>query len=1570
MKTTATLVILICLSVFTAFGQQPQKFPKNQVSQESDDWPTSRKYSKKDLKKYNEVLEKRAIAYEINKINQANNSAVVLSPVGTCNIITCGGFGLGDTTPDSSWGGFKFAPDGSTYAANVKYSCWHDVGTVDYSEGQYISYSNTDANIDTPGIISPSPDGGGFAIFSYKNESIDQDLTVLPNTNYTVCFEIAVMPRYSNNSGNFSEYEPNLMFGIGSGGTVISDPLTYTHNDLTPHTASEFPASLSTATTGPFQNPGGWTEIDPFWETICITFKSDASGTVNVFYTTGNPGKSIVVVDGLRLSLEGYAVPPTFTSTVENTKAVIVCDSKKVDLDDYISSTGPSGSVLTWSTNSDPLVVADHLSDSNITPPGTYFAFYYNHAEDCASPVAQLDLIVSDFNAKIVSHTDIDCEGDSTGSISATGIDGTPPYQYSIDGGSNYQNDGTFTGLVSGNYTITVMDANGCSLEASITLDDIDTEDPSITAPDDYTIEGCDTTVITSLIYSETSVEITLAELQAAEALDGTASDDVAIDTITYIDETTSSTSCATEVKRTFTVTDKCGNSSSDVQLISIVDTTAPSFVETLPSDIDVECDAVPTAAILTATDNCDANVNVIFNETREDGNCDYNYILTRTWTVTDDCGNENKHNQTITVTDTSSPTFTAPGDIEIFTDADCAYDATVAVTGDVTDEADNCSTGLDATFVDTIVDGSCEGTYVITRTWSLSDNCGNPADDQVQTITVSDNTAPTFTAPSDIEIFTDADCAYDATVAVTGDVTDEADNCSTGLDATFVDTIVDGSCEGTYVITRTWSLSDNCGNPADDQVQTITVSDNTAPTFTAPSYIEIFTDADCAYDATVAVTGDVTDEADNCSAGLDATYTDSISDGPCEGTYAIIRTWSLVDDCGNAAVDQLQTIVVSDNIKPTFSAPGDIEIFTDADCAYDATVAVTGDVTDEADNCSTGLDATFVDTIVDGSCEGTYVITRTWSLSDNCGNPADDQVQTITVSDNTAPTFTAPGDIEIFTDADCAYDAAVAVTGDVTDEADNCSTGLDATFVDTIIDGSCEGTYVITRTWSLSDNCGNPADDQVQTITVSDNTAPTFTAPGDIEIFTDADCAYDATVAVTGDVTDEADNCSTGLDATFVDTIVDGSCEGTYVITRTWSLSDNCGNPADDQVQTITVSDNTAPTFTAPGDIEIFTDADCAYDATVAVTGDVTDEADNCSTGLDATFVDTIVDGSCEGTYVITRTWSLSDNCGNPADDQVQTITVSDNTAPTFTAPSDIEIFTDADCAYDATVAVTGDVTDEADNCSTGLDATFVDTIVDGSCEGTYVITRTWSLSDNCGNPADDQVQTITVSDNTAPTFTAPGDIEIFTDADCAYDAAVAVTGDVTDEADNCSTGLDATFVDTIVDGSCEGTYVITRTWSLSDNCGNPADDQVQTITVSDNTAPTFTAPGDIEIFTDADCAYDATVAVTGDVTDEADNCSTGLDATFVDTIVDGSCEGTYVITRTWSLSDNCGNPADDQVQTITVSDNTAPTFTAPGDIEIFTDADCAYDATVAVTGDVTDEADNCSTGYGCYFR
>jgi hypothetical protein len=180
---------------------------------------------------------------------------------------------------------------------------------------------------------------------------------------------------------------------------------------------------------------------------------------------------------------------------------------------------------------------------------------------------------------------------------------------------------------------------------------------------------------------------------------------------------------------------------------------------------------------------------------------------------------------------------------------------------------------------------------------------------------------------------------------------------------------------------------------------------------------------------------------------------------------------------------------------------------------------------------------------------------------------------------------------------------------------------------------------------------------------------------------------------------------------------------------------------------------------------------------------------------------------------------------------------TVGDNTNPTFTVPEDIMINKDENCNYDANIETTGDVTDEADNCNNSLDAVFADLESPGSCDGETILTRTWTLTDDCGNSTV-KVQTITIKDNTPPTFTVPADITIYKDNNCNHNASVAVTGDVTDEDDNCDNTLNAVYSDVTNPGSCIGNEIITRTWSLTDDCENSTV-KVQTIFVLDTTRP-----------------------------------------------------------------------------------------------------------------------------------
>ncbi len=60
----------------------------------------------------------------------------------------------------------------------------------------------------------------------------------------------------------------------------------------------------------------------------------------------------------------------------------------------------------------------------------------------------------------------------ANGSITITASGGTNPYEYSSDGGVNYQISNTLTGLMGGTYDVFVVDANGCTTSQSVMLED------------------------------------------------------------------------------------------------------------------------------------------------------------------------------------------------------------------------------------------------------------------------------------------------------------------------------------------------------------------------------------------------------------------------------------------------------------------------------------------------------------------------------------------------------------------------------------------------------------------------------------------------------------------------------------------------------------------------------------------------------------------------------------------------------------------------------------------------------------------------------------------------------------------------------------------------------------------------------------------------------------------------------------------------------------------------------------------------------------------------------------------
>lgn len=455
-----------------------------------------------------------------------------------------------------------------------------------------------------------------------------------------------------------------------------------------------------------------------------------------------------------------------------------------------------------------------------------------------------------------------------------------------------------------------------------------------------------------------------------------------------------------------------------------IVDNTPPTASN--PAPLAVQCiEDVPAAnveVVIDEADNCTLLPTVEFVSDVPDGStCPL--TITRTYKVSDACGNFINITHTITVNDDIAPTASNPAPVTV----SCKSEVPTADILVVLDEADNCGTPVVAFVSDVSDNNTCP--EVITRTYSITDACQN----QIlvtQTITVDDKVLPTADNLSPIA----AQCKADIPLADITAVTNAQDNCGNVV-VSFISDVSDvQTCPET--ITRTYRVTDDCGNSI-DLTQIITVNDDILPVITCPAPIAISAQEGMTY---ALVTIPEIEYSDNCSLKDAITFTWIIRNEALEiigqGTGPISAefqfpvgqntvTLSVTDECGNVSVECTFTVTVTPNDPPDIECPPAIAQNTDAGQCY-ATLNP-GSPTLLAG--SEPITWTWVMTNSDGTiiAQGTgkqinpvdpftyqfpvEVTTITWTATNISGT--DECIQTIIVTDKEPPTFTAPGPFE-----------------------------------------------------------------------------------------------------------------------------------------------------------------------------------------------------------------------------------------------------------------------------------------------------------------------------------------------------------------------------------------------------------------------------------------------------------------------------------------------------------------------------------------------------------------------------
>jgi len=1056
-----------------------------------------------------------------------------------------------------------------------------------------------------------------------------------------------------------------------------------------------------------------------------------------------------------------------------------------------------------------------------------------------------------DFCTDVEPPTVTFCPTNQTIQCTATPVFGTPTFTDNCEIDHIDSNTVTTPGNCPQEYSVTrtwtAFDNCGNTAQCSQTIDVVDDTPPVITCPSNQTFE-----------------------CNSIGAFNNATATDNCDQSVTPTEVRDTSGTCPIVIRRIWTATDDCGNSSKCTSFVNIDDTTPPQI--TCPATQNFECNSIGAFNSATATDNCDPSVTP--TEVRDtSGTCPV--VIRRIWTSTDDCGNVSKCTSFVNIDDTTPPQITCPATQNFECNEIGAFNSATAT--------DNCDQSVTPTEVrDT--SGTCP--IVIRRIWTSTDDCGNVSK-CTSFVNIDDTTPPQITCPATQNFECNEIGAFNNATAT--------DNCDQSVTPTEVrDT--SGTCP--IVIRRIWTSTDDCGNVS-KCTSFVNIDDTTPPQITCPATQNFECNEIGAFNSATAT--------DNCDQSVTPTEVRDTS-GTCP--VVIRRIWTSTDDCGN--VSKCTSFVnIDDTTPPQITCPAtqnfecdNVGAFASAsatdNCDTDVSISERRDTlggqcpfvirriftaTDDCGNtavCTSFVNindtqapqigcpvdqnfecnsiGTFANASATDNCDGNVTIgevrdtsgscpiqiRRIWTATDDCGN-ASKCTSFVYIDDTTPPVLTCPANQNFECSAVGAFNNASAT--------DNCDQSVTPTEVRDTTVGSCPQNLDIRRIWTSTDDCGNVSK-CTSFVFIRDTQAPQITCPADQNFECDAVGAFNNATAT--------DNCDPSVTPTEVrDT--SGSCP--IQIRRIWTSTDDCGNSSK-CTSFVYIDDTTPPQLTCPANQNFECSAVGAFNNASAT--------DNCDQSVTPTEVRDTTVGSCPQNLDIRRIWTSTDDCGNVSK-CTSFVFIRDTQAPQITCPADQNFECDAVGAFNNATA--------SDNCDPSVTPTEVrDT--SGSCP--IQIRRIWTATDDCGNSSK-CTSFVYIDDTTPPQLTCPANQNFECSAVGAFNSATAT--------DNCDQSVTPTEVRDTTVGSCPQNLDIRRIWTSTDDCGNVSK-CTSFVFIRDTQAPQITCPADQNFECNAVGAFNNATA--------SDNCDPSVTPTEVrDT--SGSCP--IQIRRIWTSTDDCGN-------------------------------------------------------------
>ncbi|WP_187294242.1 gliding motility-associated C-terminal domain-containing protein [Olleya sp. ITB9] len=933
---------------------------------------------------------------------------------------------------------------------------------------------------------------------------------------------------------------------------------------------------------------GGSGDFTYAWDTITNTTTSVSNLPAGDY--------TITVTDKITLCTANTTITINEPNQLSSAIAVsnILCKGEQTGALDLAVNGGNGNYTFLWDDAN-----ASTTEDLINVPAGTYTVIITDDKGCTTTDSATILEPDTNVNATIESQTNVDCFNGDNGQVTIVGNGGISPYSYSIDAGSTYQNNGTFSNLTQGNYTITVLDANGCTFDQNVI----------ITQPD---------AVLSASINSQTNTICGSSNGSATIFVEG------GTEPYEYLwnDNLAQNTATATNL---------------EANTYNVTITDANNCSITLP---------------VTITNSC---INIVktgvYNDENQDNCSNTNETITYTFTVTN-TGNTPLENIIISdpLFENSNPNTTitlVSGDINsnniLEQDETWVYSANYPINQTQIDsgQVENQAT-VSATNTDNITVSDISGTTVDTDNTTVITLCTSSGINVVKTAAI---------ANGDTCLAVDSQVTYTFTVTNTGSVSIDT--------ITINDTLLGGDITADVTLTGDTN-NDNILQPTETWTYTapdytVTQADVDAGTITNTVTVngnDVLDNTNITDNDTYIIDHDNT-EVSFCdpTIGINIVKTGVFNNDNANECSEIDETISYTFTITNTGSISLQNVIISDPLLEN-ATPNVTITYVSGDLDNNGHLAPTETWVYTATYLITQLDI-----------DATEVInTATVSAEDllNGNNVSDtDQITTELIEDITAPNAIDCEVLDETIECEGSNNETLAETWNnsnlsalencVTDSCDaNVLITSDFNFDNLVTNCGSNGTIEVMYT--LTDTSGNFST-LTATLTIIDTTGPSLVST--IDLPNSVTCS---TIPEIPELVFE-DGCSTtDMTVVFNETTEFTGDEEIYDLVWTWTATDNCGNDTTITHVTNVLTEN----FTTPlneerctldGLIDLY--EYLPLDADTSIEWDVVTDDTEITDGIfdplevelgDYVFNYTTSNGTCLTSYELTLT--INDDC------------------------------------------------------------------------------------------------------------------------------------------------------------------------------------------------------------------------------------------------------------------------------------------------------------------------------------